>query len=178
MSITIPEGTPTLANRKVKAVLSVVDRLAPKLATEYNAATSVDVTAHLFNDGWNPTGAQAKGERKKRLASRKGVESLNATTFTLAALQYSHLPQEDDSAPGNEARELFVEGLKIDLIELQGIDGETGVAAVGDRTIDHWVELGTQIYMGDPADENGEFFIYQELVYVLPSGPIHGVMAT
>lgn len=177
MSITIPEGTPTLANTKIKAVLSVADMTAPKKATEIDAATSLDFTCYLFADGWTPTASTAKGQARRRLCSPRSAERLNTTTYSIGALQYSHDPKAADAAPNNEARVLLVEGTKIYLVEGQGIDGQTGDFTVDDRVRTHYVELGPQIDSGDQTDENGEFFIMQELVYVTADGPVVGTVA-
>lgn len=177
MSIAIPEGTPTLANTKLKAILSIANQAAPKKATEIDAVTSLDFTVYAFADGWAPTGSQAKGTARRRMASARSVERLNTVTYSLAALQYSHDPKTADSAPGNEARELLKAGLKIFFGEGQGIDGEEGEFEVGDQMRSHYVELGEQIWSGDQTDENGEFFIMQELVYVTTRGPVIGTVA-
>lgn len=178
MSITIPEGTPTLANTKLKAVLSIADQLAPKKATEIDAVTSLDFTCYAFADGWAPTGSQAKGTARRRLCSPRAVERLNTVTYSIAALQYSHNPKTADSAPGNEARELLKPGTKIYIAEGQGTDGLDGEIEVGDRIRTHYIELGEQIESGDQTDENGEFFIMQEVVYVTTQGPVAGTVVT
>jgi hypothetical protein len=177
VSITIPEGTPTLANTKIKAVLSIADQTAPKKATELDAVTSVDLSCYLFADGWTPTASTAKGQSRRRLCSPRSAERLNTTTYSIGALQYSHNPKTADTEPGNEARELLAEGTKIYLAEGQGIDGQTGEFTVGDRIRTHYVELGPQVDSGDQTDENGEFFIMQELVYVTADGPVVGTVA-
>jgi hypothetical protein len=172
VSLTFPEGTPTLANVKLKAILSIANVSAPVLSTEVNAATSVDLSLHFFPEGWSPTAAQGKGATRRRLGSTKTTERLNTTTYSLGALQYIHKPELDDAAEGNEARELLQPGMRIYFLEAQGVDGETGVLAVGDRGRVHYVTLGEQIWSGDQTDENGEYFITQELVYVSPEGPV------
>lgn len=179
MSITIPEGTPTLANTliKVNPAGDTEDRTAPKKATEIDAATTLHFGCFLYADGWTPTASTAKGQARRRLCSPRSAERLNTTTYSIGALQYSHNPKTADSAPGNEAREAMQEGLKVDIYEGQGIDGQTGSVTAGDRIRTHWVELGPQIDSGDQTDENGEFFIMQEVVYVTADGPIVGIVA-
>lgn len=177
MTVIYPEGTPTLGNVKVKAVVSVADMAAPKLATEINAATSVDLSCFLQKEGWAPAASTAKGTRKDRLCSKTSAEQFNRTTYTIGALRYVHDPTANDAAAGNEARELLQEGLKIYLIERQGLDAEDVAFAVADRVRTHYVELGPQIESMDP-DDNGEFFIMQDVVYVTSQGPIVGAVAT
>lgn len=178
MTVVMPEGTPTLGNTKVAAVVAIVDPEAPALATEINAATSVDASCYLFPAGWTPTGSTAKGQRQARLCSRNTVEALNRTNYTIGALQYVHDPQTADAAAGNELRELLQEGTKIYFVERQGLDAQEEPFAVGDRVLVHHLQLGPQIESGDRTDENGEFFISQEAVYVSADGPVVGIIAT
>ena len=66
-------------------------------------------------------------------------------------------------------------GTKVYIIERQGGDAETDAWAAGDHVLTHYVELGEQFRLPDP-DENGEFFIQQEVAYV-NSGPVAGILA-
>jgi hypothetical protein len=175
VTLVIPEGTPTLGNTKVKAVLSITALDAPKIATEVDAATSVDISCYLYPEGWGPTATTNKGTKRARLCTREQLEQLNRTTYSWAALQYVHDPQGADSDPGNEARELLQEGLKLYLVERQGLDADAAWT-VGDRVRTHYVELGPQIESGDVTDENGEFYIMQDLIYVA-RGPVVGLLA-
>lgn len=176
MTIVMPEGTPTLGAVKVKAVAAIADLLAPKLATEINAVASVDVSCHLLADGWSPTAETAKQTKKRRLCSKKDTEQISTTTYRVGALRYIHNPQAADATAGNEARSLLKAGLKFYFVERQGKDAQTEPFAVGDRVRTHYLVLGPQIEMNDP-DENGEFFIYQEVAYVTADGPVSGIVA-
>lgn len=176
MTLVMPEGTPTLGAVKVKAAAAVSVLTAPKLATEINAASSVDISCHLLADGWAPTAETAKQNKKRRLCSKKDTEQLSTTTYRLAALRYVHNPQAADATAGNEARQLLKEGLKFYIIERHGKDAQTAPFAVADRVRTHWIVLGPQIEMNDP-DENGEFYIYQEVAYVTADGPTPGIVA-
>lgn len=175
MTVVYPEGTPTLGNVKVKAVASIADLTAPKLATEIDAGTSVDISCYLYADGWTPSGSTAKNTKKRRLCSRRDVEQLSVTTYSVGALRYTHDPQGADADTGNEARELLQEGTKIYFVERQGLDALDEPFAVGDRVLTHYLELGAQIESND-TDENGEFYIMQEVVYV-NDGPKVGIVA-
>jgi hypothetical protein len=166
MTVVYPEGTPTLGNTKVVAAVAVASLTAPKLATEISAATSVEISCYLFPAGWAPTASTAKGTKMARLCDKILREQFNRTTYSIGDLQYVYDPQGDDSDPGNEAKELLVEGTQIYLIERIGLDAQDDAMAVADRVRTHHVELGPQIPSGDRTDENGEFFITQCVVYV------------
>lgn len=177
MTVVYPEGTPTLGNTKVAAVLSVAAIAAPKLATEISAVTSVDLSCYLMASGFNPTATTNKGTKPRRLCSKRTLEQFNASTYGFDALQYVHNPQGADIAVGNEARKLLVEGTKLYLVERQGLDAQNDGWTVAEQVITHYVEMGPQIRSGDRTDENGEFYITQEVVY-LNNGPVNGVIAT
>lgn len=176
MTVVYPEGTPTLGNIKVKAVASVAAIAAPKLATEINAATSVDLSCYFYADGWSSTATTAKQTKKRRLCSKRDTEQLHTTTYSIAALKYVHDPQGADADTGNEARELLQEGAKLYFVERHGLDAQDIAFAVADRVRTHHLELGPQIEMPDP-DENGEFYVMQEVAYV-NDGPVTGIVAT
>jgi len=177
VTVVSPEGTPTLGNTKVQAVVSIATMTAPKIATEVKAATSVDGSFYLYPAGWTPNGDTPKGQKPPRLGSKKTAESLNRTQYTIGALQYVHDPQTADSAPGNEMRELCQSGQEIFFVERMGPDAETVDWTVGQRVLVHHLRLGPQIESGDRTDENGEFFISQAAVYVTGDGPVVGILA-
>lgn len=174
MTIVLPEGTPTLGNTKIKAVVAVADMAAPKLATELNAVTSVDISCFVYPAGWNPTGAQGKGTKMARLCTKTQRDSLNRVSWTAPTLQYVYDPQAADAAEGNEAKELLTEGTEVYIVERRGLDSEAAFATT-QHTRTHHLRLGAQIPSGDLTDENGEFFIMQESEYV--SDPVDGIIA-
>lgn len=177
MTLVMPEGVPTLGATKVKAILTMTDPTAPKLATEINAATSVDLSLYLYPAGWSPTGTPSKGTRPPRLGSKKQREIFNRTTYSLGGLQYVFDDQALTTAQVNLARTLLVEGLSLHLLERLGPDAETVAFALAQKTRDHYVTLGPQIVSGDRTDENGEFYIMQDLIYFGSTGPVAGVIA-
>lgn len=174
MTMVMPEGTPTLGNTKIKAAAAVADMLAPKLATEINAAGSVDISCFVYPDGWNPSGTQAKGTKRPRLCTTTQRDSLNRVSWTAPTLQYVYDPQADDSAPANQAKEMLVEGAEVYIIERRGLDADAVFAAT-QRVRIHHLRVGAQIPSGDLTDENGEFFITQETEYI--DDPVDGVIA-
>jgi hypothetical protein len=178
VTLQLPEGTPTLGNIKVAFALAVTDPTAPKLATEINAVTSVDGSCFLFPEGWNPDATVNTGTRRRRLCSKRTTQVFNTTQYTLAALEYVHKPQADDTDPINDLRALLVEGTKVYAIERQGLDAQNDTFTVAEHVITHYIQVGPQVRLGDPTDENGEFFIRQSVIYVNGTGPVLGVIAT
>lgn len=174
MTTVYPEGTPTLGNTKLAALVAVAAPAAPKLATEINAATSVEISCFVYPAGWNPTGTQGKGTKPLRLCTKTQRDSLNRIAWTAPTLQYVYDPQAADSAVGNEAKELLVEGAIVYIVERRGIDSDDPFATT-QQVRTHHLRLGAQIPSGDLTDENGEFFITQETEYV--TDPVDGVIA-
>lgn len=176
MSIVYPEGTPTLGNTKIKAVLTVASLAAPKLATEVNAVTSVDASCYLYPAGWAPTATTSKGSKPARLCSKRELQQFNRTSFEISDLQYVYDPQGDDTVAANALKKLLVEGAIINLVERIGLDAQTVPFAATQKVITHLVRMGPQVKSGDRTDENGEFFITQSVIYI-NDGPVDGVLA-
>lgn len=173
MTILYPEGVSVLGNVKVKAVVAVADLAAPKLATEINAGTSVELSCALMADGWTPTVTQAKGTRRRRLCSKSDTEQLNPATYSIGSLMYS---TGDPQAEEASITALMVSGAKIYIVERLGLDAEDDPFAVGEKVRTHYVELGEPFRVYDTTADNGEFYIQQEVVYV-GRGPVDGVIA-
>lgn len=177
MTLVIPDGTPTLGTTRVKVLVTMPSLTAPSLATAINAATAVDISCYLFPEGWAPTGTTAVGTRRARLCQKSQVEVLNRTTYAAGALQYVYLPQTADAGTGNEAKLICAPGAKLYFVERLGPDSQTVAFAQSQRIRTHYLELGPQIVSYDPTDENGEYFITQQAVYVNGAGPVDGVIA-
>ena len=173
MTIMYPESTPVLGNVKVKVAVAVADMTAPKLATEINAATSVELSCAFMAAGWTPTGSQGKGTKMRRLCSKFDVEQLNPVQFSLGALQYS---TGDPQNPESDIVDLMVEGARVYVVERLGMDAEDEPFATTQKTRTHYIELGEPIKVYDTTADNGEFYISQEAVYV-SRGPVDGVIA-
>lgn len=177
MTLIMPEGVPTLGNTAVIAAVAVADMTAPKLATELNAATSVNLSDFLEASGWNPQATSNKGTRPPRLGSKTQRDTFNRTTYSLGTMSYSYDPQALDTDDENKAKALLAEGTTIFLVERLGLDAENTAWAVGQKTRTHKVILGVQSVGGDRTDENGEFVIMQDAIYASLEGPVDGTVA-
>lgn len=173
MSIIYPESTPVLGNVKVKVCVAVADMTAPKLATEINAGTSIEMSCAFMAAGWTPTASQGKGTKMRRLCSKSDVEQLNPALFSVGALQYSLGDPQDEETT---IKSLLVEGAKLYFVERLGLDAEDTAFAVSQAVRTHYLELGCPYRVYDTTADNGEFYVQQEVVYV-SRGPIDGVVA-
>jgi hypothetical protein len=167
-----PESTPSLGAIKVAAAVAVADLTAPKLATEIEAASSVDLSCALMAEGWTPSTTQGKATRKRRLCSRSDVEQLNPAMNQIGTILYS---VGDPQNPETSIDSLMVQGALIYVIERLGPDNEDPFV-VGDKVITHYLRLGVPYVIRDTGGDNGEFHMGVEATYV-NGGPVKGVVA-
>lgn len=168
-----PASAPSLGADRVMAVVTVASMTAPKIATEVDAATSVDISCALMSDGWNPNTTQSKTTRKRRLCSKVDTETLQPALCTIDTIMYT---TGDPQSPDTNISTMFVEGALVYLVERLGPD--SGAAyAVGQKVITHYVRLGKPYRVRDLGADNGEFAMAVNVVYVNSTGPVEGVLA-
>lgn len=159
MTVIYPEATTVQGNIKVKAVLTVADAAAPKLATEINAVTSVDLSCFLRN--LVPDITTNTGTAPPRLCTTIQLPQEGLTQFSAFELRYVYDPQAADSTDDNAAKELLVQGTELYLVIRKGLDArETPYAATQHAEV--WkVRLGRQNRVQSGDDEFAEFEISQ-----------------
>lgn len=175
MSVLFPEAVKAQGNTSV-TVVQTVTTTGPKLATEVNAATSVDVSCFLYGGGAG-TSTQNKGSAPDRLCSVDSFEQFGRVTYSVSDLQFLYDPQADSTDPANKARTVLTEGSDVWLVVRRGRSAQNEPYAVGD-VVDLWhVRLGKQNKTttggGDTAGEFDEYSITQSAI-VLES-PIEDV---
>lgn len=132
-------------------------------------------TCHLYGD-FATTVEESIGAGPRKMCARRVPQQFGNVTHTVEELQYSHLPQESDAAPGNEARAALTPGTSVVAVEFQGLDGEGSVFTAGDRYRAHQVDLGEQRWGRTGDDEFSEFSIRQSLIYSNGTEPVQGVV--
>ncbi len=173
MTVSMPETQKSQGFSRV-VVLDSATNLAALTATAVSAGEIL--TCHIYGD-FAAEGTENVGEGPRKMCSRKNPQEFGNTTDTITDLQYSHLPQEDDAAPGNEARALMTAGTTKIIVEFQGMDGKGSVFAAGDRYIAHRVKLGRQRKGRTGDGEFDQFAITQALIYADGGDPVEGVLA-
>ncbi|MGH1563031.1 hypothetical protein [Mumia sp. DW29H23] len=174
MSVIYPEATRYKGNVKVKAVLSVADVAAPKLATEINAVTSVDVSCFLrdFNAAVNLN----SGTAPPRLCTTTLLPQEGDAEFQAIELRYVYDPQEADTTDNNKAKATLEEGLEVYLIVRKGLAAR-GVAYAATQRAEVWkVRLGKQIRTRSGDDAQAEFEI-QQMAYPIVEPELDAVIA-
>ena len=173
MTVTMPETQKSQGYSRL-VVLDTATNLAAIPLTTVTAGEIL--TCHLYGD-FVSEGGENVGEGPRKMCSRKVPQEFGNTTDTITDLQYSHLPQEDDAAPGNEARTLMTPGTTKILLEFQGMDGKGSTFVAGDSYIAHKVKLGRQRRGRTGDGEFDQFSITQSVIYADGGEPINGVVA-
>lgn len=143
MTVTFPEAVKAQGNISVRVVQTIADPTAPKLATEINAATSVDVSCFLYGGGIG-TSTQNKGEAPRRICATDTFQEFGNTTYEVSDLQYAYDPQLALSAAVNKARQILEPGTEVWLVVRLGLAANSEAWAEG-QIVDLWhVRLGRQ----------------------------------
>lgn len=172
MTVIFPEATPVLGNVKLKAVLAVLDATAPKLATEYNAATSLDLSCFVRPINLNNV-STGTGTSPRRLCTTITLPNEGVTEIGAFELRYVYDPQAADTSPENKAKALLVRGLELSFVFRKGL-AFTQAAAVGDRTETWRVRMGRQNLVTSGDDDQAEFEVSQ-MAFPM-SDVVNGVM--
>ncbi len=172
MTVSMPETQKSQGWSRLVA-LDTGTNLAALTVAEITAGEII--TCHVYGD-FVAEGGENVGEGPRKMCSRKVPQEFGNTTDTITDLQYSHLPQEADAAPGNEARALLVPGSTKIFVEFQGLEGNGSNFAAGDRYVAHRVQLGRQRRGRTGDGEFDQFAITQSLIYADGSDPIEGVL--
>lgn len=163
ITVLFPEATKAQGNISVTVVQTIADMAAPKLATEINAASSVNVSCFLYNGGMG-TLTQNKGEAPRRLCTTDTFQQFGNTSYDVSDLSYLYNPQEDDADPANEAKAALTEGTDVYLVVRKGLDAQTSAYATG-QLVDVWhVRLGPQNRSMTGDGEFDEFAITQSAI--------------
>lgn len=166
MPIVFPTAVKAQGNTSV-TVAQTVTIAGPKILTELEAVTSVNVSCFLYSGGAG-TSEQAKGSSPDRLCSTDSFEQFGRTTYTVSDLQYVYDPQALPAAPANAARTALVEGTDVWLVVRRGKSAQNDAYVVGDK-VDLWhVRLGRQNKTSTGDGEFDEFSITQTVIVLEP----------
>lgn len=172
MSIIFPEGVTARGQIKLKAVMTIANPASPSLATEINAASSLDVSCFVYADGWSHTLEQNKVEAPLRLCTKRTSDKFGNAKFTLQDLMYVVDPQAAAASDGVKAYETLLPDLSLWFVERQGLNAETDDFTAGEFVNLHPVQLSSERDItGDPSDEANEFMVIHPMVYTTPYKP-------
>jgi hypothetical protein len=149
MPTSVPPGVAADGFVSVKFVTAIADTAAPKLATEINAASTVDLSCLLIRGSFSPN-AEPSAVTDERLCSREVFEDFGTVKYTLGELEYIIDPQNPASV-SNKAYATFLSGVTGFIVHRWGKDVDTEWA-VGDK-VDVWpVKMGPAVKQAPEAN--------------------------
>jgi hypothetical protein len=167
MTVFFPEATQVYGNTSVVVVQTIANPEAPSLATDINAATSVNVSCYLYSGGVG-TSTTNKGEAPRRLCTTSVLQNFGQTTYEVTDLQYTYDPQEDLTHENNDARNALTEGSEVYLVVRRGLNAQDTAYAAAQK-VDVWhVRLGPQNKTQTGDGEFDEYSITQAVVAMEP----------
>jgi hypothetical protein len=165
MTVLLPEAVQAQGNISVKVVQTIADLTAPKLATEINAVSSVDVSCFLYSGGVG-TSTTNRGESPRRLCTRDVYQQAGNKTYEVTDLQYVYSPQGAGSVDANKAKTALTEGSIVYLVVRKGLDAQTAPFAAAQK-VEVWkVRLLEQNRTMTGDGEFDEFSITQGAIVI------------
>lgn len=165
MSVLFPELISAPGQLKLALVDSIADLAAPKLATEINAVTSLDISCFVISEGWGPNSDQAKGTAPRRVCTVASQETLGTASETLPDLLYAWDPQGAGTVDANKLYTKATPGTTKFIVARYGLV-YTAAWAVGQFVDVHKVKFGVYNPQAPIGDDNGVLHMKQALINV------------
>lgn len=176
MTVVFPEAVKAHGNTGLVAGTTAPSSpTTPSLATDINAATSLNVSMYVFGEiEFSKT--VNKGAAPRRLGQRETLQEFGEESHEIGTIMLVWGPQDADSDEVNEAKALFADGAELWLYIRRGVDAETAFAAADKVEVRH-----VRIAGGRPGKTgDGEFDQYAwlcEAVDIEPPLTYAGVIA-
>lgn len=122
-----PTASGPYLNERTIAVLSIAAIGAPKVATEIEAATSLDLTCAIAD--WYPQFEQGTTIGRRRACDAAGRQKLNPLEVTLPPLEYIIRPSLADTDAANKAIDTLTPGLELYILQRPDVDKDVAFAA-------------------------------------------------
>lgn len=151
-------STPADGNTLVKLVTAIADTSAPKVATELNAASSVDISCYLTAAGWKPSLSE-QVITDERLCTTQTYEQKGRSQRGLD-VEYIDNTNSTNSATFNKAKDTLVPGTPQFIVVRTGLPYTTALAA-GQKVTVYPITPGE--YSELPPEANSVFKIAQKL---------------
>lgn len=163
-----PTAVAVMGNVKVQFVTAIASLTAPSLATEINAASSLDVSCYLTADGWSGTSESSKVTPPRRLCSKRVFERNGVVNDSLTNIHYIIDPQAAAATNGKKAFEKLTNGATGYFVVRFGLDAQTVDWTAG-QFVNIWpVVLGVPTITGDAGDEAAEVYVDQGVAVAAP----------
>lgn len=151
-------STPADGNTLVKLVPAIADTSAPKVATELNAASAVDISCYLSAGGWKPSLSE-QVITDERLCTTQTYEQKGRSQRGLE-VEYIDNTNSTNSTAFNKAKDTLVPGTPMFVVVRTGLPYDTALAA-GQKVTVYPVTPGE--YNEMPPEANSVFKIGQKL---------------
>lgn len=168
-----PEAAKVQGQTRVVFCTAVADETAPSLASEINAASSVEATMAMYGQ-FNPTANVNTGNAPARLGTTVQLPVEGNAQLQPIATSYPYDPSADDTDENNKVKALLTQGTEIWAVVRRGVPKDVDLA-VGDVVKTYRVSCGYQNLTQTGDDEYAEYAIEQNLFQL--SDPVDGVLA-
>lgn len=168
MTVVFPVAVKQQGNISVVFVQTLATPTAPKVATEINAATSVNVSCYLYSGG-QITSTQNRGAAPRRLCTVEELQQFGTRSTEISDIQYVHSPQAPPTDASNAARTALVDGSTWYMIIREGLSAQTAAFAATQRGRVTQVRLGTQNFGVTGDGEFDEFSVTQSVIALSPT---------
>lgn len=176
MSIYQPEAVKVQGNTKITFVTTIANPASPSLATEIDAASSVEGTLAAYGE-WAPGINVNTGNAPARIGTTVQLPEEGNAQRQPIALAYPHDPSKPDTDPANKLKALLTQGTELYAVVRRGVDAQTAFAS-GDQ-VEVWkVRCGYQNDDGATGtDEFAEYQVSQNLIPVTTEPTVGTVAA-
>jgi len=151
-------STPADGMTLVKIVTAIADTSAPKVATEINAASSVDISCYLTAGGWKPSLSE-QVITDERLCTTQTYEQKGRSQRGLD-VEYIDNTNTANAATYNKAKDTLVPGTPMFIVVRTGLPYETAAAAAQKFSV---YPITPGEYNELPPEANSVFKIAQKL---------------
>jgi hypothetical protein len=151
-------STPADGNTLVKLVTAIADTSAPKVATELNAGSSVDISCYLTAGGWKPSLSE-QVISDERQCSTQTYEQKGRSQRGLDA-EYIDNTNSANATTFNKAKDTLIPGAPMFVVVRTGLPYTTALAA-GQKVTVYPITPGE--YSELPPEANSVFKIAQKL---------------
>ena len=151
-------STPADGNTLVLVVSAIADTSAPKVATELNAESSVDISCYLTAGGWKPSLSE-QVITDERLCTTQTYEKKGRSQRGLE-VEYVDNTNTANEELYNKAKDTLIPGAPMFIVVRTGMPYETALAA-GQKVTIYPIEPGE--YNELPPEANSVFKIGQKL---------------
>ena len=151
-------STPADGNTLVRLVTAIADTSAPKVATELNAGSSVDISCYLTAGGWKPSLSE-QVISDERVCTTQTYEQKGRSQRGLEA-EYIDNTNSANATTFNKAKDTLVPGTPMFVVVRTGLPYGTALAA-GQKVTVYPITPGE--YSELPPEANSVFKIAQKL---------------